>query len=137
MQQGGMTSKDARMTPFSLVVTFPAGADEGEAKGKLFLDDDELPEMKLGNGYSTYIELYASVSQKTVKVWSEVQEGKFASEKGWIIDRVTVLGLDGIGEALAIEVGGTPLSDVTNIELNASEQVFLEKLEDGGVSLES
>ncbi|KAF5200395.1 Alpha-glucosidase [Thalictrum thalictroides] len=131
MQQGGLVSKDSRTTPFSLVVTFPAGASEGVAKGNLFLDDDELPEMKLGNGQSTYIEFYATVSDKTVKVWSEVQEGKFATEKGWLIEKVTVLGLDGIGEALAVEVDETPVSDVSNIEMDATEHMFLEKLEGG------
>ncbi|KAL5722145.1 hypothetical protein ACHQM5_005702 [Ranunculus cassubicifolius] len=129
MQQGGLTSRDARETPFSLVVTFPIGATEGEAKGNLFLDDDELPEMKLGNGYSTYIEFYATVSKKTVKVWSEVQEGSFATGKGWVIDKITVLGLNGVGESLAIEVDGTPRSDVSNVEMNSSDHMFTEKLE--------
>ncbi|KAF8399134.1 hypothetical protein HHK36_014999 [Tetracentron sinense] len=132
MQQGGMTSKEARMTPFSLVVAFPTGTASGEAKGKLFLDDDERPDMKLGNGYSTYIEFYASVSQKTVKVWSEVQEGKFALEKGWIISKVTVLGLNGIGKTLAVEVDGKPMVDVSGLEFNATQQRYLDKLEDGG-----
>ncbi|KAJ6429778.1 hypothetical protein OIU84_021222 [Salix udensis] len=36
MQQGGMISKEARMTPFSLVVTFPAGASDGKAAGETF-----------------------------------------------------------------------------------------------------
>lgn len=42
------------MTPFSLnylVVTFQARVSEGQAKGSLYLDDDELLEMKLRNGY--------------------------------------------------------------------------------------
>uniref|UniRef100_A0A5B6YHF2 Putative alpha-xylosidase 1 n=1 Tax=Davidia involucrata TaxID=16924 RepID=A0A5B6YHF2_DAVIN len=132
MQQGGMISKEARMTPFSLIVTFPAGATEGEAKGKLFLDDDELPEMKLGNGHSTYIDLYATVGQGTVKVWSEVQESKFALEKGWTIEKVTVLGLDGIGGAFAVEVDGNPVVDISNVEFSATEQTYPEKLENGG-----
>lgn len=131
MQQGGMTSKDARATPFNLVVTFPVGVTDGEAKGKLFLDDDDLPEMKLGNGQSTYIEFYATVSQKTVKVWSEVQEGSFASGKGWFIEQVTVLGVDGVAGKLSIDVEGNPLSDLSNVKISASEHMFLEKLEGG------
>nr|DAD35336.1 TPA_asm: hypothetical protein HUJ06_005976 [Nelumbo nucifera] len=132
MQRGGMTSKEARMTPFSLVVTLPAGADDAEAKGKLFLDDDELPEMKLGNGYSSYIDLYASVSQQKVKVWSEVQEGKFALANGWIIEKVTVLGLKGMAEDLAVEVDGQPISSISNVEISASDLRYLEEVEDGG-----
>ncbi|PNX88423.1 alpha-D-xylosidase, partial [Trifolium pratense] len=121
MQQGGMISKDARMTPFSLIVTFPAGASEGEAKGNLFLDDDELPEMKLGNGYSTYIDFHASVKEGNVKVWSQVQEGKFALDKGWVIDTIHVLGLNGSGATATIEVDGT----LSNVTIDITEQNYL------------
>lgn len=132
MQQGGMISKEARMTPFSLIVTFPAGAADGEAKGNLFLDDDELPEMKLGNGYSTYVDFYASVGQGMVKVWSDVQDGKFALENRWIIEKVTVLGLNGIGGAFAIKIDGNPVVDTSKVEISATEQKYPQGLEDGG-----
>ncbi|KAA8529173.1 hypothetical protein F0562_034028 [Nyssa sinensis] len=132
MQQGGMISKVARMTPFTLIVTFPAGATDGEAKGKLFLDDDELPEMKLGNGYSTYIDFSATVAQGTVKIWSDVQESKFALEKGWTIEKVAVVGLNGIGGAFALEVDGNPVVDISNVEFSATELTYLQKLEGGG-----
>ncbi|KAK7343394.1 hypothetical protein VNO77_12097 [Canavalia gladiata] len=68
MQQGGFVSKDARKTPFSLIVTFPAGTTHGVAKGNLFLDDDELPQIKLQNGHSTYIDFHATVKEGMVKV---------------------------------------------------------------------
>ncbi|XP_059453307.1 alpha-xylosidase 1 [Corylus avellana] len=131
MQQGGLISKEARMTPFSLVVTFPAGATEGAAKGNIFLDDDELPEMKLGNGYSTYVDLYATLAKGVVKVWSQVQESKFALGKGWYIEKITVLGLNGSGGASALEIDGSPVTGASNTQLNATEQQFLRKLEDG------
>lgn len=127
MQQGGLLSKEARKTPFSLVVTFPAGESEGKAEGKLFLDDDELPEMKLGNGQSSYIEFYASVSQGHVKVWSEVQEGKFALDNGWIVEKVTVLGLGGSGVAAAVEIDGKPVAaGASNVEVSSLEQIHVE-----------
>ncbi|KAI6677028.1 hypothetical protein NL676_037824 [Syzygium grande] len=107
MQQGGTISKEARRTPFSLVVTFPAGAQEAEAKGQLFLDDDELPEMKLGG---------------KVKVWSKVQEGQFALQNGWIVQKVSVLGLDGIG-ASDLEIDGDSAAE--NAEMSVSPQNFL------------
>ncbi|RVW65061.1 hypothetical protein VitviT2T_000272 [Vitis vinifera] len=133
MQQGGLISKEARMTPFTLIVTFPAGATEGHAEGKLYLDDDELPEMTLGNGFSTYVDLHATVENKMVKVWSDVAEGKYALEKGWTIEKITVLGLSGSGESFALEVDGSSVSDVSHVQLTASEQhVATDKLEDEG-----
>lgn len=136
MQRGGMISKDARMTPFTLVVTFPLGAKTSNAKGALFLDDDELPEMKLGNGYSTYIDFYATVSGGKVKIWSDVQESKFALEKGWILEKVTVLGLNGITSAYEVEVDGI-VADTSKVEMSATEHVYLEELEEGGNRMKS
>ncbi|XP_002531635.2 alpha-xylosidase 1 [Ricinus communis] len=131
MQQGGLISKQARMTPFTLIVAFPAGASSAEATGNLYLDDDELPEMKLGSGYSTYVDLYATANEGTVKVWSKVQEGKFALEKGWVIDKITVLGLSGSGEPSALEVNGKPVTGASNIAVTSSEHEHLEAAEVG------
>jgi alpha-D-xyloside xylohydrolase len=131
MQQGGMVSKDASMTPFSLIVTFPAGAIEGEARGNLFLDDDEIPEMKLGNSYSTYIDFHASVKEGNVKVWSQVQEGKFALDKGWVIDTIHVLGLNGSAATATIEVDGT----LSNVTIDITEQNYLYGQGDGEKNL--
>ncbi|KAK7280489.1 hypothetical protein RJT34_25553 [Clitoria ternatea] len=125
MQKGGLISKDARMTPFNLIVTFHAGATEGEAKGNLYLDDDELPEMNLGNGRSTYIDFHASVKEGTVKVWSQVQEGKFALDKGWIIDTIDVLGLNGSGALPRIELDGEPQMRGSNVQVSISEHKYL------------
>lgn len=136
MQQGGLLSKEARTTPFSLIVAFPAGAKEAEAKGNLYLDNDELPEMKLGNGYSSYVEFYSSMSDGTVKVWSDVEESKFALENGWTIERVTVLGLGGYGGNFALEADGIPVLDTSKVEISATEpQNFPQKLEDVGGNL--
>ncbi|KAF9674103.1 hypothetical protein SADUNF_Sadunf10G0092900 [Salix dunnii] len=129
MQQGGLISKEARMTPFTLLVTFPAGASNGKAAGKLFLDDDELQEMKLASGSATYVDFYATVSQGTVKLWSEVQESKFALDKGWKIGKVTVLGLVGSGAPSSLEVEGKPVTGASNIELSSLEQKYITNLE--------
>ncbi|OIW02272.1 hypothetical protein TanjilG_15155 [Lupinus angustifolius] len=131
MQQGGLISKDARKTPFSLVITFPAGASDGEAKGNLFLDEDEQPEMTLGNGYSTYVDFHATVKQGSVKVWSEVQEGKFALDQGWFIESVSVLGLGGNGTLSSLEIDGKPLIAESNVEVSTSEHVHLNGQEEG------
>lgn len=138
MQQGGLLTKEARTTPFSLIVAFPAGAKEAEAKGNLYLDNDELPEMKLGNGYSSYVEFYSSMSDGTVKVWSDVEESKFALENGWTIERVTVLGLGGYGGGkFALEADGIPVLDTSKVEISATEQNFPQKLEDVGGNLKT
>lgn len=126
MQQGGMTSKEARMTPYHLVVTFPAGASHGQAKGNLFVDEDELPEMKLGGGSSTYVDFYATVDQNMVKVWSEVQEGNFALSKGWTIGKMSVLGLGGTAGSIAIEVDGNEVTNAPDVATTSSEQSYNE-----------
>ncbi|KAL8035194.1 hypothetical protein ABFX02_12G081400 [Erythranthe guttata] len=130
MQRGGLITKEARKTPFTLVVSFPLGAKSGEAKGNLFLDDDELPEMKLGNGRSSYIEFYATVSEGAVKVWSGVEESKFALEKGLIVEKVVVLGLEGIGSAVEVEVDGNTVEGSFGIS-STGHEYHAEKLEEG------
>ncbi|XP_059316976.1 alpha-xylosidase 1-like isoform X2 [Lycium ferocissimum] len=131
MQRGGMLTKQARKTPFTIVVAFPLGASEGEAKGNLFLDEDELPEMKLGNGQSTYIDFYATTRNGTVKIWSEVQESKYALDKGWYIEKVTVLGLNRIGGAFEILSDGTKVEDTSKVQFATEEHKYIDKLEDG------
>ncbi|KAE8680524.1 Alpha-D-xylosidase [Hibiscus syriacus] len=131
MQPGGMISNEARMTPFTLIVTFPAGASEAQAKGNLYLDNDELPEMKLGNVYSTYVDLYATVKEGTVKICSQVQEGNFALDKGWKIEKVTVLGLGGSVDTSGLEIDGSPVANgASNIELSSVEQMHLQDDDD-------
>nr|GEZ80576.1 alpha-xylosidase 1-like [Tanacetum cinerariifolium] len=133
MQRGGMISKEARMTPFTLIVTFPMGATEGEAKGQLYLDNDELPEMKLGNGQSSYIEFSANVANGVVKVWSDVVENKFALEKGLVIEKVAVLGLSGVHGGYAVDVEDNVGSfDVSNVEMIESDHMFLNELQGKG-----
>uniref|UniRef100_A0A2P2Q4H9 Alpha-xylosidase family protein n=1 Tax=Rhizophora mucronata TaxID=61149 RepID=A0A2P2Q4H9_RHIMU len=129
MQRGGMISKEARMTPFTLIVTFPVGATDAEAKGSLFLDNDELPDMKLGSGYSTYVEFSATNVEGTVKVWSQVQDAKFALDKGWIIEKITVLGLGRSSQPSGLEVNGNAVTDVSNIDFSSLEQKHFQELE--------
>ncbi|KAH7682601.1 alpha-D-xyloside xylohydrolase protein [Dioscorea alata] len=131
MQQGGLISKEARKTPFTLVVTFPLGATQADAKGNVFVDEDERPEMKLVDGESSYVEFYASIRGKTVTVWSEVQMGSFSVEKQLMIENVIVLGLQGSGHGLAIEVDGEAVTDVYGVHFSDPAQMNMEKLEGG------
>ncbi|WCJ19441.1 Alpha-glucosidase [Euphorbia peplus] len=124
MQQGGLISKDARNTPFTLIVSFPAGATKAEARGNLFLDDGELPEMKLATGTSTYVDFFASVTDGTVKVSSKVKEGKFAMDNKWKVDHVIVLGLVETGKPNSFEYNGTPGPKAID-QLSTIEQKFV------------
>nr|XP_043623382.1 alpha-xylosidase 1 [Erigeron canadensis] len=129
MQRGGLISKEARMTPFTLIVTFPMGATRGVAKGKLYLDNDELPEMKLGNGQSTIVEFSAKVENGMVKLWSNVEEGKFALEKGLVIEKVTVVGLTGVVGGFVVEVeGSTGGFDDSKVEMMETDHKVFDEL---------
>ncbi|XP_055802136.1 alpha-xylosidase 1-like [Solanum dulcamara] len=130
MQRGGMISKEARMTPFTLIVTFPSEMNDIEAKGNLFLDDDELPEMKLGNGHSTYIDFHATASNGTVKLWSEIQESKFALDKGWFIEKVIVLGINGTDGTFEINVDGQTIEDTSKVKYRTEKHKYIDNLHD-------
>ncbi|KAG6757771.1 hypothetical protein POTOM_038096 [Populus tomentosa] len=82
-------------------------------------------------GSATYVDFYATVSEGTVKLWSEVQESKFALDKGWKIVKVTVLGLGGSGAPSSLEVDGKPVTGASNIELSSLEQKYITNLEVG------
>ncbi|XP_072978361.1 alpha-xylosidase 1-like [Typha angustifolia] len=131
LQRGGMISSEARTTPFTLVVTFPYGATDADANGKVFVDDDERPEMALIEGEASFVEFSASVHGKTVTVWSDVEKGSFIMEKGLLIEKVSVLGLQGSGHSLEIEVDGKPLSDTSRAYFSETSQGHVEKLEGG------
>ncbi|GJN37578.1 hypothetical protein PR202_gb26551 [Eleusine coracana subsp. coracana] len=106
MQRGGVISKAARATPFTLVVAFPFGAADADAEGDVYVDDDERPEMVLAEGQATYVRFFASVRRKAVTVRSEVHMGSYSLQKGMVIEKVSVLGLEGTGTDLNIQVEG-------------------------------
>ncbi|KAH9288316.1 hypothetical protein KI387_032433 [Taxus chinensis] len=91
MQEMGMTTREARKSPFSLVVALGTGM---EANGELYLDSGEDLEMQIESGRSSYIEFYANVVEGGLQLRSVVQMGEFATEEGWILQRVTVLGFN-------------------------------------------
>ncbi|CAL9064469.1 unnamed protein product [Musa banksii] len=132
LQRGGTNSKEARTTPFTLVVAFPFGTTQGDAKGSVYVDDDERPEMKLAEGEASYIEFYATVSGSTVKVWSEVEMGAFSLEKGLLIEKVCVLGLQGNGQGLVVEVDGEPWADAAGAQFTESHAVMHQAKLEGG-----
>ncbi|CAI0417378.1 unnamed protein product, partial [Linum tenue] len=137
MQQGGMITKDVRMTPFSIVVSFPFGSfvDGGEARGRIFIDNDELIEMRLGNGESTVVELRATVIHGNVTLWSEVEDGEFVLSKGLIVEKVSVLGLGGSGAPRDVRVNWNPISADSKIQVRSSEQRRIGRDDRGSMSM--
>ncbi|KAH0450561.1 hypothetical protein IEQ34_021253 [Dendrobium chrysotoxum] len=129
LQRGGVLTKEARTTPFTLLVAFPFSATHSDAKGKVYVDDDERPEMKLVDGEATYVEFYASIEGKTVKVWSEVGMEKFSLDEKLLIEKITVLGLEGIGGGMEMEVDGERVSDLSGVHFTDASSVDLDKLD--------
>ncbi|KAK8916887.1 Alpha-xylosidase 1 [Platanthera zijinensis] len=131
MQQGGMLTKEARATPFTLVVAFSFGATRSDAKGRVYVDDDERPSMKLVDGEATHVEFYAEINGRIAKVWSEVNMGRYSLEKGLSIERIIVLGVAGVGKGMELEVDGERVSDLSSVYFAAasSSSVNLDKLE--------
>ncbi|GJN05928.1 hypothetical protein PR202_ga23605 [Eleusine coracana subsp. coracana] len=118
MQRGGVISKDARATPFTLVVAFPFGAAEADAEGDVYVDDDERPEMVLAEGQATYVRFFASVRGKAVTVRSEVEGADsatavattspyFAAGDNAMLHRHD--GVEGSKKSVSVEVGGLAL----------------------------
>lgn len=58
MQEMGMTTREARRIPFSLVVAL---GGRKEAYGDLYVDNGEDLEMVIEHGKSSYIEFYADI----------------------------------------------------------------------------
>jgi alpha-glucosidase (family GH31 glycosyl hydrolase) len=90
MQEMGMTTREARKSPFSLVVALGSGM---EASGELYLDNGDDIEMHIESGKSSYVEFYANIVDEEVRLKSLVQMGEFAIKEEWILQSVTVLGL--------------------------------------------
>jgi alpha-D-xyloside xylohydrolase len=130
MQRGGVISKEARQTPFTLVIAFPYGTNGAEAKGKVYVDEDERPEMTLVEGEATYVEFAASVKDRTVTVTSNVQMGKYSLSKGLMIEKMSVLGLRGKGKELAMEVDGMAVVNTTSVYFNHVGEV--QEVAEGG-----
>lgn len=133
LQRGGTISRDARATPFTLVVAFPLGATEADAEGAVYVDDDERPAMVLTEGQATYSRFHASVrGGKEVTVRSQVSMGSYSMGKGLVIEKITVLGLHGAGRDLAIQVDGADSASIaTSSPYFAGKDVEEEAVEGG------
>lgn len=89
LQEIGLTTTESRKSPFSLLVALGGG---NESYGDLYVDSGEDLEMVIANGKSSYIQFYADTAQGGVRVRSQVQQGAYAIEQGWLLKNITVLG---------------------------------------------
>ncbi|XP_057429257.1 alpha-glucosidase-like [Lotus japonicus] len=90
LQGEAMTTEAARKTAFQLVVVVSSSKD---SYGQVYLDDGEALDMAGGKGQWTLVRFYSALQNNTVFVSSEVTNGRFALDQGWIIDKVTFLGI--------------------------------------------
>ncbi|KAG6550295.1 hypothetical protein Mapa_008256 [Marchantia paleacea] len=96
MQDAALTTKEARMSNFTLVVAFGNTSDQSEANGELFVDDGVQIEMKLEPGSSTFVSFKGSKSGAQGSVESKVMCGEFAlkySQPAWSVHTIILLGL--------------------------------------------
>ncbi|PIN24815.1 Alpha-glucosidase [Handroanthus impetiginosus] len=91
MQREALTTKDARETPFKLLVVL---SRKENCTGEVFLDDGEEVEMGKKGGKWSLIQYNASIFDSTVIIESKVVNGEFALSQNWIMENVTLLGLD-------------------------------------------
>ena len=91
MQEGGLTTIEARKTPFTLLISFPMNYDQYfkdsdekyHAKGDLFLDNGEDIDMHIEEKKSTNGEFHVDVVGNKVEVISEVKCGEYALQQEW------------------------------------------------------
>lgn len=105
LQEAALTTVAARKTPYTLVIAFSMNEDKqdgDEAEGALFLDDGEDIQMDLKAGKSTFVNFRASREKGVFQVGSVVQEGSFAIKKGWVLQKVVVLGASSMPKKLQV-----------------------------------
>ncbi|XP_054802890.1 alpha-glucosidase-like [Prosopis cineraria] len=90
LQGGAMTTDAARKTPFELLVVVSLSQN---SSGQVYLDDGDTVHMGVRKGQWTLVKFYGALQNNSVFVSSEVTNGRFALDQGWIINRVIFLGI--------------------------------------------
>ncbi|CAN1809891.1 unnamed protein product [Linum perenne] len=95
MQGEAMTTREARDTPFHLIVVVGNGTgNNSSSSGRVFLDDGESVEMGGEGKKWSLVELDSRRDGDTVTVASKVSNGEFAVSRKWVVSKVTILGME-------------------------------------------
>ncbi|XP_028755195.1 alpha-glucosidase [Neltuma alba] len=90
LQAEAITTKASRKMPFQLLVVISSSEN---SSGQVYLDDGDTVDMGGEKGQWTLVRFNGGLYNNSVFVASEVANGKFALDQGWIISKVTFLGI--------------------------------------------
>ncbi|XP_019181781.1 PREDICTED: alpha-glucosidase-like [Ipomoea nil] len=91
LQGAALTTQAARNTSFELLVAL---GSSGNSSGEVFLDDGEQIEMAGAGGGWSLVQFQTSGVGTNITLTSEVTNPDFAGNSTWIIEKVTVLGIN-------------------------------------------
>ncbi|RAL51050.1 hypothetical protein DM860_005406 [Cuscuta australis] len=113
MQGEALTTQAARNTSFELLVAL---SGTGNSSGEVFLDDGEEAGMGGAGGRWSFVRFQTQRAGNRVTLTSDVTNPGFAVSHGWIIEKVTVLGLK--NRSGAVEIPGLHLLIGKNFTLD-------------------
>ncbi|KAK1283868.1 hypothetical protein QJS10_CPB21g00990 [Acorus calamus] len=90
MQEEAMTTALARQSPFKLLVVFDG---DGTAIGEVFLDNGEDVEMGGEVGKWSLVRFSGECEGTSMRLQTEVVNGRFAIEHKWLVDEIVFLGV--------------------------------------------
>ncbi|VFQ63906.1 unnamed protein product [Cuscuta campestris] len=123
MQGEALTTRAARNTSFELLAALDSS---GNSSGELFLDDGEEAEMGGAGGKWSFVRFQTrTAAGNVVTLTSEVTNPDFAASGGWVIEKVTVLGLKS-GTGGAVEISGLNQPIGKSFTLDLGKQTPLE-----------
>ncbi|KAL6206357.1 hypothetical protein ACLB2K_023605 [Fragaria x ananassa] len=118
LQGEALTTQAARKTAFELLVVI---SSSGESSGEVFLDDGEEVEMGGEGGKWSVVKFYCGAANGSVFLRSMLENGGFALSQKWIIDKITLIGLENVDglEGFAVNITeGTNLKGKSVVKAN-------------------